>query len=237
MLNMRLAAPGAPGRHQPARRAGHVRPSPSGVRVGALARHAGSSATQAPTRVQPLLRQALRLGRAPGDPQPGHHGRQPRARRPGRRDDRGAGADRRHRDSWPAPAAGATVPAADFFLGPLESGLRAGRAGGRRRTSRRFPAGPAPTFVEVARRHGDYAVCGVGAAVTAGRRPPSRRPRAAYVSVGSDAAGLDLTAAVAGARGRRGRLGRGRRPGARADRPGGRHPRHRRRTGGTWPAC
>ena len=53
---------GAPGRHQPDRRAGHGdRQRPSGVTVGALARHSRVEHDAAAARVQPLLRQALRL--------------------------------------------------------------------------------------------------------------------------------------------------------------------------------
>lgn len=57
------------------------------------------------------------------------------------------------------------VAAADFFVAPLESSLRPGDLV----TSVRFPIPPPTTgsaFVEFARRHGDYAQCGVAATVT-----------------------------------------------------------------------
>ena len=60
-----------------------------------------------------------------------------------------------------------TVAAADFFLGPLESALEPGELA----LEASFPVlapGGGTAFVEVARRHGDYAVCGVGALVELG---------------------------------------------------------------------
>lgn len=57
------------------------------------------------------------------------------------------------------------VAAADLFVAPLESSLRPGDLV----TSARFPrpvAGSGSAFIEFARRHGDYALCGVAATVT-----------------------------------------------------------------------
>ena len=54
------------------------------------------------------------------------------------------------------------IAAADFFLGPLESALAADELA----VDAFFPALPTnagTAFVEIARRHGDYALCGVGA--------------------------------------------------------------------------
>ena len=74
------------------------------------------------------------------------------------------------------------IAAADFFLGPLESSLAADElAVGA--SFRRLPAGTGTAFLESARRHGDYALAGVAAAVTADdgvvtgvRLPTSRSP-------------------------------------------------------------
>lgn len=58
-----------------------------------------------------------------------------------------------------------TIAAADFFVGPLESSLAADELA----VSAFFPAcpeGSGTAFVEMARRHGDYALAGVGAVVT-----------------------------------------------------------------------
>jgi carbon-monoxide dehydrogenase medium subunit len=73
------------------------------------------------------------------------------------------------------------VAAADFFVGPLESAVAPGELA----VEAFFPAAPAGSgsaFVEVARRHGDYAVCGVAAVVT----PTGDRVgcRLAYISMG-----------------------------------------------------
>ena len=57
------------------------------------------------------------------------------------------------------------VAARDFFVAPLESSLRPGELV----TSARFPRpspGTGSAFVELARRHGDYALCGIAATVT-----------------------------------------------------------------------
>jgi carbon-monoxide dehydrogenase medium subunit len=85
------------------------------------------------------------------------------------------------------------VAAADFFLGPLESAVQPGELA----VEARFPvlsprAGTA--FVEVARRHGDYAVCGVAALVELDDDGAIRRARAAYLSVSPVPLVLDLTA-------------------------------------------
>jgi carbon-monoxide dehydrogenase medium subunit len=60
-----------------------------------------------------------------------------------------------------------TVPAAEFFLGAMEPALRPGEMA----VEATFPALPPRTgtaFLEVSRRHGDYAVCGVAAMVGTG---------------------------------------------------------------------
>ena len=89
------------------------------------------------------------------------------------------------------------VPAAEFFLGPLESALGPGDLV----IAARFPAlgGRSGTgFLEVSRRRGDYALCGVGAAVTLDDDLRIVSARAAYVSVSPTPLVLDLTDAVAG---------------------------------------
>ena len=89
------------------------------------------------------------------------------------------------------------VPAAEFFLGPLESALGPGDLV----VAAVFPAvsGRSGTgFLEVSRRRGDYALCGVGAAVTLDDDLRIVSARAAYVSVSPTPLVLDLTDAVAG---------------------------------------
>jgi carbon-monoxide dehydrogenase medium subunit len=88
------------------------------------------------------------------------------------------------------------VAATDFFAGPLESSLRPGELA----VSARFPTFPSGTetaFVEVARRHGDYAMCGVGVAVAIdGGMVTSAK--AAFISMAPTPLVIDLTDAVAG---------------------------------------
>ena len=78
------------------------------------------------------------------------------------------------------------VAAADFFLGPLESSLRPGELAVSARFPR-FPAGTHTAFVEVARRHGDYAMCGVGVAVAVEGGTVSSATRGLHLDV-ADAA-------------------------------------------------
>jgi aerobic carbon-monoxide dehydrogenase medium subunit len=89
------------------------------------------------------------------------------------------------------------VAADDFFLGPLESAVRPGELA----LAAEFPRPPAATgsaWVEVARRHGDYAVCGVGALVQLDGGLRVERARAALISVGPVPVLVDLTDALAG---------------------------------------
>jgi carbon-monoxide dehydrogenase medium subunit len=90
------------------------------------------------------------------------------------------------------------VPAADFFLGPLESALQPGELA----ISATFliPAGrTGSAWLEVSRRAGDYALCGVGVIVTLTDDLTVESARAAYNSVGPTPLLVDLTDAVAGA--------------------------------------
>jgi aerobic carbon-monoxide dehydrogenase medium subunit len=89
------------------------------------------------------------------------------------------------------------VAAADFFLGPLESALRPGELA----TAAVFPrppAGSGSAWVEVARRHGDYALCGVGVLVVLDQGLRVGSARAACISVGPVPVPVDLTDALGG---------------------------------------
>jgi carbon-monoxide dehydrogenase medium subunit len=89
------------------------------------------------------------------------------------------------------------VAAADFFLGPLESALRPGELA----TAAVFPTPPAGTgsaWVEVARRHGDFALCGAGALVTLDQDLRVGSARAALISVGPAPVPVELTDALGG---------------------------------------
>jgi len=89
------------------------------------------------------------------------------------------------------------VAAADFFVGPLESALRPGELA----TAAVFPRPPAGSggaWVELARRHGDYAVCGAGVLVRLDQGLRVASARAALISVGPVPVPVDLTDALGG---------------------------------------
>lgn len=91
-----------------------------------------------------------------------------------------------------------TATAADFFLGPLEADLRAGDLV----TAATLPLMPATTgssFVEVARRHGDYALCGI-AALTDVRDGEVASARVAAISIHPTPLVVDVTSETVGAR-------------------------------------
>ena len=174
----------APGQPRPPRRHQRRRPgwmpcdvTDAWVRVGALVRHAGLERHDEAHAALPLLRQAAAQRRAPGDPQPRHHGGVDRARRPRRRDALGAGADRRCRRGRRARRTARDRRsrllrgAARDDAAPTTSWSRPCGSGG----SRPAPARPS---VESARRHGDYALAGVAVAVEVDeRRGASARAR------------------------------------------------------------
>ncbi len=94
------------------------------------------------------------------------------------------------------PAGRRVVAATDFFEGALETVLEAEELLEAVRFGR-FPEGTSTTFVEAARRHGDYAMAGVGVALTVADGVITAA-RAAYVSVTDVPSVLDLTATVSG---------------------------------------
>ncbi len=198
ILNMRLAAPGHLVDINRLPELAYVQTTDAGVRVGALARHADVEADEHAAQRVPLLRQGLRLVA------------HPTIRNRGTTVGSLAHADPSGEMTAVLALLGGsvelarlgsrrTVAAADFFLAPLESAVQPGELA----VSAWFPAPPAGTgtaFVEVARRHGDYALCGVAAAVTLETDGSVARARAAYLSVSPVPLVLDLTEAVAGQR-------------------------------------
>jgi carbon-monoxide dehydrogenase medium subunit len=167
-----------------------------GVRVGALVRHAALLSDDAAARVQPLLARATA------------NVAHPAIRNRGTTVGSIAHADPSGEMTSVLALTGGSVTVAnpagvrtvgwrDLFVGPLETSVH----GPAVVTSAFFPA-LAPrsgtAFAEVARRKGDYAVCGAGVVVTldADRRVESAR--AAYISVGLVPEVYDLTEAVGG---------------------------------------
>ena len=164
ILNMRLAAPGHLVDINRVAGLDTVEINPGGVHIGALVRHAQLERHDGAFAHLPLLRQAL------------VNVAHPVIRNRGTTVGSIAHAD----PSGEMPAVLAltsgyvdvassrgtrTVAAKDFFLGPLESVLAedemaTGASFGR------FPAGTGTAFTEFTRRHGDYALAGVAAAVT-----------------------------------------------------------------------
>jgi carbon-monoxide dehydrogenase medium subunit len=196
ILSMRLAAPKHLLDINRISELSYVRADPDGVRVGALARHATVERDTEAASVQPLLAQALRMVAHPtirnrgttvgsivhADPA----GEMPAilcllggtmtlASASGRR----------------------VVPGEEFFLGPLESAVLTGELA----IEAYFPSLPdhsATAFLEVSRRHGDYALCGVGVVVSLDADLRIDSAKAGYLSVSATPLVIDLTDAIRG---------------------------------------
>lgn len=95
------------------------------------------------------------------------------------------------------PAGTRRVAAADFFTGPMSSAARSDELA----VAAFFPvpaAGSGTSFVELARRHGDYAVCGVAALVTRDDHAVTAA-RVGLICVGDGPVVVDLAPALDGA--------------------------------------
>ena len=167
--------------------------SPTGVTIGALARHSRVEHDADAARVQPLLRQALRLVA------------HPTIRNRGTSVGSLAHADPAGELTAVLALCGGTVTAVSargrreidataFFRGPLESAL-----GWDELAVQAFfpalPGGAGSAFVEIARRHGDYALCGVAAIAELGADGSISRLRCGYLSVGDTPLVVDVTEA------------------------------------------
>jgi aerobic carbon-monoxide dehydrogenase medium subunit len=196
VLNMRLAAPAALVDINRLAELAVVAADTERVRVGALARHATTERDEAAFAALPLLRQATR------------HVAHPAIRNRGTTVGSIVHAD--PAAEMPAvlllcggtvelasSAGPRTVGADAFFLGPLESDVRPGELA----VAASFPVPPprsGTAWVEVSRRAGDYALCGVGVRATLDADRRVARLAAAYISVGPTPVLVDLTEAVAG---------------------------------------
>lgn len=197
LLSMRLAAPHHLVDINRLSELGYVRVDDDAVCIGALARHSDVLGDAAANRAQPLLGQALRLV--------AHATIRNRGTTVGsivHADPSGemtAVLTLLEGTVQVRSAAGVREVSADrFFLGPLESDVGPGELA----VQASFPllaprAGTA--FVEVARRNGDYAVCGVGALVELDTDGAVVRARCAYLSVAPTPLVLDLTTAIGAA--------------------------------------
>jgi len=191
VLNMRLAAPGHLVDINKLAELSYLRVDDQAVRVGALARHADTERHVAAAAAVPLLREATT------------HVAHPAIRNRGTTVGSLAHADPAAEvpavltllggSVTLASAAGRrSVPAAEFFLGPLESAVQPGELA----VEALFPRPPERTgtaWLELSRRRGDYALCGVGALVTLDEDRRVTAARAAYISVGPTPVLVDLT--------------------------------------------
>jgi carbon-monoxide dehydrogenase medium subunit len=162
-----------------------------GVRIGALARHRRVERDDAVHRSQPLLRQALRFVAHPTIRNRGTCvGSLAHADPAGELTAVLAVCD--GSVTLRSAAGTRTVRAADFFLGPLTCVLAADELA----VSAHVPALPAnagSSFTEIARRHGDYALCGVATVAELDGDGGLRRLRCGYLSVADVPLVLDLT--------------------------------------------
>ena len=197
LLSMRLATPSHLVDINRLGELRYVRVGGGQVAVGALARHADVLADRAANAAQPLLGQALALVAHPVIRNRGTTvGSIVHADPAGEMTAvlallggsvRVAGPDGER-----------SVPAADFFLGPLESDVRPDEIA----IEALFPVLPERAgcaFAEVSRRHGDYALCGVGVLLRLDDAGLVGEAHAAYLSVAGTPLVVDLTEACAGA--------------------------------------
>jgi 2-furoyl-CoA dehydrogenase FAD binding subunit len=195
LLSMRLAAPTTLVDINALPDLDHVHVDDAGVRIGALARHADVLASADVRRVQPLLSLALA------------HVAHATIRNRGTSVGSIVHADAAAELPMVLKLLGGSVrvastagtrmiAAADLFAGPLESSLHHDEIA----LEASFPAlgpGEGVAFDEIARRHGDYALCGVGAVVRVEGETVTAA-RVGCLSVSDVPTVVDVTAALAG---------------------------------------
>jgi carbon-monoxide dehydrogenase medium subunit len=195
MLNMRLTAPARLIDVNRLDELAYVRTDLAGVRVGALARHADVERATHAFEAVPLLRQAVRTVAHPTIRNRGTtvgslvHA-DPCAEMPAvlllldgdvvLRSER---------------AGERVVKAADFFVGPMESACREDELA----VEAYFPKPRGRTgtdWRELSRRHGDYAMCGVGTSVGVDESGAVTAAKAAFIGMGPVPVVLDVTEAA-----------------------------------------
>jgi carbon-monoxide dehydrogenase medium subunit len=196
LLSMRLAAPATLVDINKVPGLDAVEATGDGVTVGALVRHNALLHDAAAARVQPLLARATANVAHPAIRNRGTTvGSIAHADPSGEMTSVLALTD--GHVTVAMPSGRQTVEWRDFFVGPLETSI----SGPAVVTSAFFPALPprsGTAFAEIARRKGDYAVCGAGVVVTLDADGRVASVRAAYVSVGLTPEVHDLTDAVIG---------------------------------------
>jgi carbon-monoxide dehydrogenase medium subunit len=208
LMSMRLAAPPCLVDLNYVRELDTVQVSDADVRVGAMARHAAVERDEAAYSAIPLLRQGLRNVAHPTIRNRGTtvgsivHA-DPAAEMPAVLTLLDGQVELRSADG------GRTVGAAEFILGPMETSLRTAELAVAA-TFPRPPVGSGSAFLELARRQGDYAMCGVAALVTTDRGQADgdggdpagavlTTAKVALVSVGAGPVLVDVTPAIDGA--------------------------------------
>jgi carbon-monoxide dehydrogenase medium subunit len=91
------------------------------------------------------------------------------------------------------------ISGSEFFLGPLESAVNPGEIA-TRVTFGRLPKTMGTACVEVSRRHGDYAIVGVCAAIVLGEEHQIDRARVSLFSVGPTPIVIDVSEVLKGVR-------------------------------------
>jgi carbon-monoxide dehydrogenase medium subunit len=196
LLSMRLAAPTSLVDINGLPDLDHVRVDDAGVHVGALARHADVLASPEVRRVQPLVCLAL------------SHVAHATIRNRGTTVGSIVHADAAAEmpmvlalldgSVTVASASGSrTIPAGELFAGPMESTLQHDEIA----LEAFFPAltpEEGVGFEEIARRHGDYALVGVGAVVRVDGGDGVVSARAGYLSVSDIPTVADVTSALGG---------------------------------------
>ena len=199
LMSMRLAAPGhlVDVNHIPG--LDTVETTAGGVRVGALARHAQVERDAAARSGVPLLSQALAHVAHPTIRNRGTtvgslvHG-DPAAEMTAVLALLGGSVE------VVGPAGTREVAADDLFVGPMETSLSDTELA----VAAHFPRTPnrsGSAFLELARRHGDYALCGVAAVVTLDPDLALTSVRAGLISVGPGPVVTDLGPAITGSGG------------------------------------
>jgi carbon-monoxide dehydrogenase medium subunit len=195
LMSMRLSAPAhlVDINHVPG--LANVEVDTDTVRIGALARHSEVERHEPARQALPLLGQALRLVAHPTIRNRGTtvgslvHG-DPAAEMPAVLLLLDGSVSLRSREGV------RDVEASAFFTGPMETAVRPGELAVAA-TFRRPAQGSGTAFVEVSRRHGDYAVCGVGAVVGTSDGALTS-VRVALVSMGMGPVLVDLAQALDG---------------------------------------
>jgi aerobic carbon-monoxide dehydrogenase medium subunit len=196
MMNMRLAAPAALVDIERLDELDRLEVTAEHVRVGARVRHARLRADDEVAAAIPLLRQALDWVAHPvirnrGTSLGSIVHADPAAELPAVLALLGGHVE--------VARSGATrdVAAADFLVGPLESDVRAGELA----TAvlfRRPPPGTGSAFVELSRRHGDYALAGAAVTVTVDADRRVTDARAAFIGVADTPAVVELADVLGG---------------------------------------